>query len=232
MNKEELKSKKIYNKLLLDTSKTAKILLEHEKIVMEYLKRIEIIEREQEYQAYLNRLEIGQDGVVFSPYEEHQTNAFKRTHFGLSEILKHAFYLESILNNEQESFLEYYSISFANIQKYIENAYNILTDMNYVEGDRLVKNPYNLEIYENPKNYSLVDFNALQPFNSEKLRISYDVPEVSVMDNYFVAQKESILNFKPRGLTKREEDAFYGENAKKSLEYLPSRKKEKIKSNT
>ena len=107
-------------------------------------------------QELINKLEIGEDGIYLAPYDEYGDKAYKSTHFGLSSLLTFAF---DLLNSELEE--EYLQISFNDFYNYVENAKEILTDMKHIEGDRLIQNNYNLTIYQNPKNYSVIELNSI-----------------------------------------------------------------------
>ena len=103
-------------------------------------------------------------------------------------------------------------------RKYASNALNILRDMNHVQGDRLVKNEFNMEIYENPKNYSIVDLEELLPMNNEILKRDYFAFGIEVNDNGFIFKKlaHDIYDLE-KNLTLREYDAFYGDESKKII---------------
>ena len=102
--------------------------------------------------------------------------------------------------------------------------------MKYIEGDRLIPNNYNLKIYENPKNYSVVELNSLLPITEEQLQRSYMVPKIHIVNDHFITEKEVLQNKNiEKTLTPREKEAFYGEQARKILGLLPNIQKKKIK---
>lgn len=178
------------------------------------------------FQEFIKKLEKNQDGIYFAPYDEYGIKAYKSTHYGLSILLTFAF---DLLNSEIEE--EYLQISFNDFYNYVENAKNILTDMKYIEGDKLIPNDYNLKIYENPKNYSVVEVNSLLPITEEQLQRSYMVPTIHIINNdHFITEKEVIQckNLEKK-LTPREKEAFYGETARKTLGLLPNKQKKKRK---
>ena len=175
-------------------------------------------------QEFINKLEQGIDGTIFAPYDKYGDKAYKSTHFGLSILLTFAF---DLLNNETEQ--KYLEISFNDFYNYVENAKTILTDMRYIEGDRLIPNDYNLKIYENPKNYSVVDLKQILPITPKQLKVNYLVPDIFTSENGFFTYKEQKKYKLNRDkLTPREYEAFYGETAQKCLGILPkSKRKEK-----
>ena len=231
MTKKELERNKVYSKLVLDTAIATKKILKTDPKVVQYLRELEIIDKEREYQAYLEKLEVSKNGVVFAPPEEQQTIMFKKTHFGLAETLGHAFNLIDFLtiNESLNNTTDYYELSFPKFNEYITNARTILRDMNYVEGDRLVPNFYNVKVYENPKNYSIIDFQSLQPITMETLEASYNISNVTIKDNTFIVSKETLPLLPSRQLTPRENEAFYGEQAEKILSSKPTYAKVKRK---
>ena len=177
------------------------------------------------FQEFIKKLEKNQDGIYFAPHDEFGIKAYKSTHFGLSILLTFAF---DLLNSEIEE--EYLQISFNDFYNYVENAKNILTEMKYIEGDRLIPNDYNFTIYENPKNYSVVELNSLLPITEEQLQRSYMVPKIHIVNDHFITEKEVLQNKNiEKTLTPREKEAFYGEQARKILGLLPNIQKKKIK---
>ena len=224
MTSKELTIEKDNCKTILDVSINLKESLEEKIVVQQYLGVIKKIEDGKKYQKFLNQLEVGNDETIFSPYNEYQDNVHSRKYYGLSRMLKNAFWLVQ-MNRKQDDYLE---ISFVQFLDYIENAYKVLTDMNYVSGDRLYKNEYDLEIYENPKNYSVVDFNQLLTLTDQELITSFVVYGVIVSKNYFIAINEKGLYEEQYvHLTPREREAFYGDKAMKALGILS--KKERIR---
>ena len=176
-------------------------------------------------QELINKLEIGEDGIYLAPYDEYGDKAYKSTHFGLSSLLTFAF---NLLNSELEE--EYLQISFNDFYNYVENAKEILTDMKYIEGDRLIQNNYNLTIYQNPKNYSVIELNSILPITEEQLQRSYMVPKIHVINDHFITEQEAIQCINPEKiLTPREKEAFYGKKARQCLGLLPNKQKKKRK---
>ena len=181
------------------------------------------------FQKFIDKIEIGDDGTVFSPYNQYDIKGLKSTHYGLSKMLEFAFDLmnKEVIDNNKD----YIEISFDDFYNYTENARRVLTDMNYVSGDRLADNDYGFIIYENPKNYSVVELNSILPISDEELQRSYIVIGIHATNDSFIAKKplssyiSTYNNFTPR-----EKEAFYGEEAKKALGILQNNiKVKKIK---
>lgn len=198
--------------------------LERKKAVQLYLQCLNFLESDSQFQKYLNTLDIGMDGTVFAPTNDHKDNAFKNTHFGLGKILNFAF---DLLKEESGKEIGYYQISFEHLLAYIENAKEILNRMEYVSGDRLIENEWDLELYENPKNYSVVNLNLVLPITTEELHISYNTRGIYIEGNSFITYHSNEEAKQHKNLTPREKEAFYGLGAKKALNIEP--RKVKIK---
>ena len=180
----------------------------------------------EEYQQFLDKLEIGTDGTIFSPFDKYQDNAHNRSYYGLSCMLKNAFW--NIHENDNPN--DYLELSFEAFLNYVNNAREILTDMNYFSGDRLYENNYCLEIYENPKNYSVVDFKTLFSLSDQEFISSFDMNGIIVSNHHFIGlNEEEIYKSDYANLTPREREAFYGEKAKKSLGIGLSKEKVRTK---
>ena len=218
--------------------------LEESKEVKEYLENINKLQNSKKYKEFLNFLDIGEDGTIFEPYNE----TTDKYHYGLIEVLRHIEYLKYLnyqkLNNENITLEEYNKkyndnteISLKQINQYIENATKILNNMRYYEQDRRVKNDYKLEIYENPKKYSIINFKEvlelfsikkyiLQILISEKTNQSYKNNEfiISKKENNYTFRIKKENNIKPiytHKLTSREFEAFYGTDAQNTLSLVP-----------
>lgn len=231
MIKKELESNKRYIATMVTSYKYNKDLLEKTEEVKCYLEILEYLKREQECQKFLNDLEIGEDGTVFSFYDEYQDRAQKSTHFGLAKSLN--FALDLIRQNKEEEIIElgdkFYILSFEQFQSYLDNAREILTDMNYVHGDRLFDNEYQYVIHENPKNYSVVDFRQLVSLTKSDLEQNYNIFHVWItLDLCFAIKKEKFDSLNVwENLTPREYEAFYGEKAKQILGLVSKKEKSK-----
>ena len=228
MTGEELLKIKEENKKSLVDAKVAKDSLEKERIVIRYLRELDFIKYEENYQKFLNGLQLGMDGTVFDTYNKDKDNAFKSTHFNLSTILEYAFYLKNIARDECEVDSQL-KITFQDLSQYIEHANQVLTDMNYFPGDRLVSNEYGLEIYENPMNYSIVNFNVIMPYLTEEiLKMSYNVSFLKLGEqSFWMNSKELTSKMNLERFTPREYEAFFGNGAMKALGIVSKDKKVK-----
>lgn len=228
---KELEANKRYTDTMIKTYKAQKDSLEKTEEVKSYLEVTESLMKEQEFQKFLSQLEIGEDGTVFSPYEEYQDRALKNTHFGLSKALNFAIDLIRKYKGREifEDDVEFYMLPYEQFQLYLDNAREILTDMNYVSGDRLFDNEYKYVIHQNPKNYSVVDFEKVFPLSKEKLEQNYDIFHVWVtLDKCFAIEQEmfdSLIVWE--SLTPREKEAFYGKKAKQILGLIPTKEKKR-----
>lgn len=229
MKENQLKQYQKLSDLILDTSKKELEKLEQEISVQKYLIEKKNIEKETEYQKFIHSLEIGEDETVFGPIES-KSRAFSNTHYSFSTILKNALtlkFLEYININgiiEKNEPLNI-SITYDEIIKYSENARNILTEMKYQDQDILFKNPYNLEIYNNPKNNTVTDLKKLLPIFPENLRNSYNVSHITTNQEYqyfnFSDKASSFQWTSYQKLTPREKNAFFGTAAQRALKILP-----------
>lgn len=221
MTVKELKQEKENNSFILKQAIEKKFELENSKIIKEYLNQLKIIEYQKEYQKFLSDLVIGEDGTIFSKQREIIDKSCSKFHFGLSKTLDYA--LGFIQRYNYEEYFNYsgkFRISYEDFQKYLDNAISILNDMRYYNGDRLVNNNYGLEIYENPMNYSIVDFRKLTPMDDKKFRMNYNMSSIMAGVNCFVTlDKFAILDKDVEKLTDREYEAFFGEKAQQILGY-------------
>ena len=204
----------------------AKEVLEQKKAVQLYIQCLKILEADNQLQKYLDTLEVGTDGTIFAPTDHHKDKAFKNTHFGLGQILSFAF---DLLRKESNKDIGYYQISFENLLTYIENAKEVLNKMEYITGDRLIENEWNLDLYENPKNYSIVNLSLILPITTEELHINYDAKGIYIDENCFIAYDTGKRTNQLKTLTPREKEAFYGLGAKKALNIEPQKVKIKEK---
>lgn len=179
--------------------------------VIEYLRNCKLLEEKQSFDSFLNGLELGEDGTLFNKYDDNKQNGLSSTHYGLSIILRNAFRI--LLDNDIKS------VSYDSILKYIANAEEKLHQMKYMEGDKSVSNKYGVVVYENPKNYSLVDFKQIIPtLTQRKLEMSYNLTGIAVNES---ARKFESLDDKSIdhkfNLSSREQEAFFGDDALLSL---------------
>lgn len=179
--------------------------------VIEYLRCCKLLEEQQSFGNFLNDLELGEDGTLFSKYDDNKQKGLSSTHYGLSVILRNAFKL--LTDNGINS------ISYDSILKYIANAEEKLHQMKYVEGDKKVTNRYGVAVYENPRNYSLVDFEQVIPtLTQKKLEMSYNLSGIVVNESArrFECIEGSTFDDKSN-LSSREKEAFLGDDALLSL---------------
>lgn len=190
-------------------------------MVQLYLRQEGIVQSEQDFVNFLDQLEVGEDQTIFSPVNQISDKTFMRTHYGLSTLLDHAFRL--CYWNFKELGIDTTIgtwITFEQLQRYIQNAEKILTDMNYVVGDREFHNDYLLDIYENPKNYSVVLLESILPTLSEETwRQGYWTRGIEFVDHvgFYCPVLENYQSLNEQRLTPRECEAFYGEKAMLTL---------------
>lgn len=179
--------------------------------VIEYLRCCKLLEEKQSFGNFLNDLELGEDGTLFSKYDDNKQKGLSSTHYGLSVILRNAFKL--LTDNGINS------ISYDSILKYIANAEEKLHQMKYMEGDKRVSNKYGVVVYENPKNYSLVDFKQIIPtLTQKKLEMSYNLTGIVVNESARKFESLDEISFDDKSnLSFREQEAFFGEDALLSL---------------
>lgn len=179
--------------------------------VIEYLRNCKLLEEKQSFDSFLNGLELGEDGTLFNKYDDNKQKGLSSTHYGLSIILRNAFRI--LLDNDIKS------VSYDSILKYIANAEEKLHQMKYMEGDKSVSNKYGVVVYENPKNYSLVDFKQIIPTLSQrKLEMSYNLTGIVVNESARKFESLDEISFDDKfNLSSREQEAFFGDDALLSL---------------
>lgn len=221
MTVKELESKKENSSFLLTQAIEKKFELESLEIIKEYLNQLKIIENEKEYQKFLDELVVGEDGTIFSKCCDIVDKSSSNLHFGLSKTLNYALgFIQRYNYEEYYNYSGKFRISYEDFQKYLDNAIGILNDMRCYNDDRLVNNNYGLEIYENPMNYSIVDFRELTPMDDKKFRMNYNMSSIMAGVNCFVTlDKFAILDKDIEKLTDREFEAFFGEKAQQILGY-------------
>ena len=189
--------------------------------VIEYLRNCKLLEEKQSFDSFLNGLELGEDGTLFNKYDDNKQKGLSSTHYGLSVILRNAFRI--LLDNDIKS------VSYDSILKYIANAEEKLHQMKYMEGDKSVSNKYGVVVYENPKNYSLVDFKQIIPtLTQRKLEMSYNLTGIVVNESARKFESLDEISFDDKSnLSSREQEAFFGEDALLSLD-IKKNIKEKV----
>ena len=179
--------------------------------VIEYLRNCKLLEEKQSFDSFLNGLELGEDGALFNKYDDNKQKGLSSTHYGLSVILRNAFRI--LLDNDIKS------VSYDSILKYIAKAEEKLHQMKYMEGDKSVSNKYGVVVYENPKNYSLVDFKQIIPtLTQRKLEMSYNLTGIVVNESARKFESLDDISFDDKfNLSSREQEAFFGDDALLSL---------------
>ena len=179
--------------------------------VIEYLRNCKLLEEKQSFDSFLNGLELGEDGTLFNKYDDNKQKGLSSTHYGLSIILRNAFRI--LLDNDIKS------VSYDSILKYIANAEEKLHQMKYMEGDKSVSNKYGVVVYENPKNYSLVDFKQIIPtLTQRELEMSYNLTGIVVNESARKFESLDEISFDDKfNLSSREQEAFFGDDALLSL---------------
>lgn len=179
--------------------------------VIEYLRNCKLLEEKQSFDSFLNGLELGEDGTLFNKYDDNKQKGLSSTHYGLSIILRNAFRI--LLDNDIKF------VSYDSILKYIANAEEKLHQMKYMEGDKSVSNKYGVVVYENPKNYSLVDFKQIIPtLTQRKLEMSYNLTGIVVNESARKFESLDEISFDDKfNLSSREQEAFFGDDALLSL---------------
>lgn len=179
--------------------------------VIEYLQSCKLLEDKQSLDKFLNSLELGEDGTLFNKYDDNKQKGLSSTHYGLSVILRNAF---KLLTDNDINF-----VSYDTILKYIANAEEKLHQMKYMEGDKKVTNRYGIVVYENPRNYSLVNFEQIIPtLTQEKLEMSYNLSGIIVNESAKRFECLEGITFDDKSnLSSRGEEAFLGDDALLSL---------------
>lgn len=233
MTDRELAIKLKYNEKMLMEANNRKKDLEELVVVKDYLEQLKLIDEKQKYQLFLSQLEVGEDGTVFAKRRDIMDKSCSNLHFGLSKTLKYALgFIQRFNYDEYYNHSGYFRLLYDDFQKYLDNAMLILNDMSYYEGDRKVENDYGLEIYENPMNYSVVDFRSLIPFDYKQFRMSYHLNSVMPGSNCFVTLDRFYLSDGDlEKLNSREYEAFFGEEAQRILGYSKPKLRKKTNAN-
>lgn len=231
MNEEELVEEKKKNQkeyeLSIDNIKAMEQTIE----IKNYLKELENKTQKEEYQKFLNSLEVGIDGTIFAPTGGHRyATAF------LVDFITYAFTLKFYAKQFVKSDWPYMEISFTSLLNYNINARKILKEKKKYPDEKIIENPYGLEVYQNPRE-------NLECSETCLLRNCIFAPgvynfqkelEVEGMINLVVDDKNKKIiihdneeadiahysNFEPIDISKlnmRDQNAFFGEEAQKIL---------------
>lgn len=195
--------------------------LELNPTVIDYLEKLELLKRLERKKSFLNELEVGEDGTFFTSSQKYFQKGLSSTHFGLSTILTNAFSLLSISSKKV--------LSYEEIDAYTKNAQDKLQRMYYIEGDKKIVNSFGISVYENPRNYSVVNLKEIYPSLTQKgLEEHYNVPGIVVYPEFriFEIQKNYLMDNNSI-LSLRVQEAFYGADAQRILG-ISENKKEKV----
>ena len=196
--------------------------LELNPTVIDYLEKLKLLKRLEQKKKFLNELEIGEDGTFFNSSQKYFQKGLSSTYFGLSIILANAFSLLSTCSSKK-------LLSYEEVIAYTKNAQEKLQRMYYIEGDKKIANSFGLDVYENPKNYSVIDFEEICPFlTQKKLEDHYNIPGIVIRPElrFFEINKEYLMN-ENLNIPLRIREAFYGIDAQKILG-INENKKEKV----
>ena len=120
-------------------------------------------------------------------------------------------------------------LSYEEIDAYTKNAQDKLQRMYYIEGDKKIVNSFGISVYENPRNYSVVNLKEIYPSLTQKrLEEHYNVPGIVVYPEFriFEIQKNYLMD-NNSVLSLRVQEAFYGADAQRILG-ISENKKEKV----
>ncbi len=235
MKKEELETKKKFGKIVLEVSNLNRKKLEQNIQVAQYIQELKIIETEQNHLDFLQKLEVGEDGTVFAPYDPTKQKKYQGD-AGLYKIFKHAFHLRFLYqkaflqettgewNEDPYEWLSFF-ISYDEFDHYLKGAKKNLMRPHYIKGDPIASNPYQYEIYENPRNYSVIDeeniINRFSPWLLYGVNLGIKSNQEKIHGYKMAINRYEYPENDISKLTPREWDAFYGIEAQKSLGLKP-----------
>lgn len=198
----------------------------------------------KEKEAFLERVEVGNDGVLFV--------SEGKVEYSLQEILNHAFTLfyYHILNSfgdvvdmtseesrerMKKSFIRNAQLSFSKILCYTNNARRVLKEMKHYADDKVVDNDFDVVTYRSPKDNYVIDFkefiNVQENGENYTTTLTTDIlHDTYGADNFFVVALnpgnafgiEDIKLIDLESLTDREREAFYGRHAQEVLGWIPT----------
>lgn len=225
---EEIKNEIINKYQLYD--KKIEALKKHE-YIQKFLQYQNQFHQLKAYQEYLKKLEIGEDGTLFS-----SEICEPKNEYGLKFLFNSALTLKYLHSDKMPN--TGLKITVEELLMYLKNADSLLKRKKKYDDDLRENNPYNLEIIKNPsKNKVLKDTeyqellkglqNSLKNDYLYSILKKYNVPSQIIYKKDLLSKPTMFLvlarNIKhlefvdPNLLTKREEDAFFGEQAKKIL---------------
>lgn len=198
----------------------------------------------KEKEAFLERVEVGNDGVLFI--------SEGKVEYSVQEILNHAFTLfyYHILNSfgdvvdmtseesrerMKKSFIRNAQLSFSKILCYTNNARRVLKEMKHYADDKVVDNDFDVVTYRSPKDNYVIDFkefiNVQENGENYTTTLTTDIlHDTYGADNFFVVALnpgnafgiEDIKLIDLESLTDREREAFYGRHAQEVLGWIPT----------
>lgn len=195
------------------------------------------------YKEYIENLDIGDDGTLFEA-----PSPAKAKYYGLSFLFNCALSLKYYGEGKEQN--QELRISYDELLLYLKNAEYQLRIPKKYEKDPLVENPYNLKVYKNPNNYSVLSKQEYKEFyqslnNSKRIDALNNVlnkykvnPVILYKKDYHHSEKSKFLVF-PRdinriefvdinNLTAREIEAFFGEEAQRILGVKINREEQNI----
>lgn len=229
MLKEQLLEEKKKNQKAYELAKDNIEAMEQTTEIQNYLKEVETKNYYETYQKFLSSLEVGEDGTIFAPQRNYRYGTFS-----LSEFMNYAFTLK-YLGQEYEGYkIPYMSLSFKEILEYSKTTRKLIKEMKHYPDEAVLENPYNLEIYPNPKeNFECCESTLLRncifassiySFQEQlELEGTTEIEEQSKCLVITDSKEKDIFhytNFKPTNissLSMREQNAFFGEEAQKIL---------------
>lgn len=229
MTIEELENEKQTAKKNYELLKSNVEQMEQTIEIQNYLKEVESKGYQQEYQQFLNRLEVGEDGTIFAPH-----NKYRYTTLGLSEFINYAFTLKYYGKQAAGNSNPYMFLTFNEISEYSESTQNILRQMKKYPDEKVVENPYHLDIYANPReNFQCAESDLLKnciyaptvySFQEELEREGMADLVVDNREKKIIVRDDHLLrvfhysDFDPvdiSTLSMREQEAFFGEEAQR-----------------
>lgn len=198
----------------------------------------------KEKEAFLEQVEVGNDGTLFISLSIHE--------YSLNEVLSHAFtayyyylvnsifgdtmkFSSEKINKLKKAFIREAQLSFSKILCYSYNARRVLKEMKHYEDEEAVDNDFDVVVYRNPKDNYVIDFKEFinvqdngedytTTLTSEVLRETYGADNFFVIDlnpgNAFGIEDIKLVDLE--SLTDREREAFYGRHAQEVLGWIPT----------
>lgn len=230
MTLQELEQERKTSKKEYDVTVSNIELMEQTIEIQNYLKEQEKKKDQEEYQKFINNLKVGEDGTIFGPVSNDRYATIL-----LSEFIQYALSLKYYDKNSKENCC--CEVSYTQLIEYEKNAMKILKEMIGYPDDEYLENPYNLEIYRNPREIKFCSESALLNncfFVPNEYSLSDELSSRG-MKEVIVTEDEKIVlidawikgkyhrgfsNFEPidiKSLRIREQNAFFGQEAQRIL---------------